>query len=269
MTTAVAAYSPTEAALIDLATKYKGVVYDVTKADGMADAKAARNEIRKHRTTLEAARVKEKAESLAYGKFIDTEAKRIADRIAELEDPIAAMIDAEVNKAKLAEQEAMRVAAERLAAEEAAKRKAEDERIAAANAEISRQQEELRKAQAEVQRKIDEQERASRLKIEEEERKARASREEEDRKARLAQQARDEVARVKAEQEAAALKAERDKLDAAKREAEEIAREVARKANELLDANEMLKSFVSRFGHLKQFKTVVAAIEVALEKEAA
>lgn len=45
MNTQIAAYSATEAALIDLATKYKGVIYDVTTPSGMADAKAAYKDI--------------------------------------------------------------------------------------------------------------------------------------------------------------------------------------------------------------------------------
>ena len=39
-TTAIAAYSATEAALSDLTSKYKGVVYAVTTPDGMQEAKA-------------------------------------------------------------------------------------------------------------------------------------------------------------------------------------------------------------------------------------
>lgn len=276
--TAIIAYSATEAALTDLAAKYKGVVYDVTTTDGMADAKAARNEIRAHRITLEKAREKEKAESLAYGRFVDSEAKRISDRIAELETPIAAMIDAEVNKAKLAEEAAKRAMIERAAAEEAARKRIEEELLQAQRAEIARQQAELAAAQrvqadAEIaaQRKIEEAHRAARLKIEAEERAARLAREEADRQARLAQQARDEVARVKAEQEAAVLKAERDKLDAERRAVEEARRkereaqeakerEIQRQANELNDGYAMLATFVRRFGKLDEFKAVTKAI---------
>jgi DNA anti-recombination protein RmuC len=158
------------------------------------------------------------------------------------------MIDAEVNKAKLAEQEAQRIAIEKSAAEEKAKKDAEEAAMAAQRAEIAARQAELDRA-----------ERDSRLKIEEEQRAARMKIEEESRQARLAQQARDEVARVKAEQEAAILKAAKDKLDAEQRE-------VQRKANELNDGYEMLATFVRRFGKVGEFIGVAQAIESYLQK---
>lgn len=276
----IVSYTPTEAALVDLAAKYKNVVYDVTKPEGMAEAKAAYKEINSHSITLEKAREKEKAESLAYGRHVDAEAKRIAERLDALRLPIKTMIETETKRVEREREEAVRKEAERIAAEEKARKDAEEAKLAAERAELARRQAEMDKAEAEARRKIEDEQRAARLKIEEEARQA-----------RLAQQARDEVARVKAEQEAAALKAERDRIDADRREIEErkrkerdaeearakaikdaeeaAARETKRKANELLDANEMLKAFCTRFGHLKQFSTVISAIEVALEKVAA
>ena len=138
METKVVAYSATEAALIELTMKYDGVVFDVTTTIGMAEAKEARKEMRAHRMTLEAARVREKAESLAYGRFVDSEAKRISDRIAALEEPIAAMIDAEVNKEKLAEEEAKRVMKAKRDAIEKALAEEEESRMASEKAEIAK-----------------------------------------------------------------------------------------------------------------------------------
>lgn len=284
---AIAAYSATEAALTDLATKYKGVVYDVTTASGMAEAKKARGEIREHRTTLEKARVKEKAQSLEYGRFVDTEAKRIADRIAALEDPIAGMIKAEEQKAELARQEAVRIEAERLQAVEAAKRKAEEDRIAQANAEIARRQAELDlleskriAAEAEARRKIEAEQRESRRLIEEEERKSRLAREEADRAARKIREAEElelKAERERIEKERRAIEdRERKEREAKQIEAnrvraqeEEAARELQRQKNEILDAQQMLESFCSRFGHLKQFESIVGIIESFLQKKAA
>ena len=257
MTTAVAAYSPTEAALIDLAAKYKGVVYDVTIASGMAEAKKARNEIREHRTTLEKARVQEKAESLAYGKFIDSEAKRISDRIAELEEPIAGMIKAEEDKAKIAEQEAMRIAAEKMAAEEAAKKEKEASDLAAARAEIVRAQAEIDRVKREqlefelkARRVIEEEQRQARLKIEEEERKSRLVLEDVERETRKAKESQEAI-----------LKAEKDRLEAA-------AKEEQRLQNELLDGNGMLSTFCERFGHRKEFSGIAKQINEFLESHA-
>ena len=275
--TAIIAYSATEAALIDLAAKYKNVIYDVTTIDGMTAAKAARNEIRAHRITLEKAREKEKAESLAYGRFVDSEAKRISERIAELEMPIAAMINAEENKAKIAEEAAKQAMIDKAAAEEKAKRDAEEARFAAERAAIAKRQAEIEAA-----------ERESRRKIEEEERTARLAREEADRQSRLAQQAREEVARVKAQQEEERLMAERRKLEVERRAIEEAQRkereaeearlkairdaketeerEIQRKANELNDGYEMLATFVRRFGKLDEFKAVAQAIGPYLKR---
>lgn len=285
--TAIVAYSATEAALADLAAKYKDVVYDVTVPTGMTEAKAAYKDINSHSITLEKAREKEKAESLAYGRRVDAEAKRIADQLDVLRLPIKAQIETETKRAEREREEAVRKEAERIAAEEKARKDAEEAKLAAERAEIARQRAELDKA-AEAQREAD---RQARLKIEEEQRAARLKIEEEERKARLAQQARDEVARVKAEQEAAALKVERDKIEAERRavedaqrkerdakeaeakqkreEAEAVAREVQRKATELLDARQMLESFCTRFGHLPQFESIVGIIETFLQKKAA
>ena len=52
MTTSIVEYSPTEAALAELATRYKGVVYEVSKPEGMKAARAARAEIKALRVAL-------------------------------------------------------------------------------------------------------------------------------------------------------------------------------------------------------------------------
>src|SRR5258708_35208227 len=64
MTTEIAEYSNTEAALSDLGQRYKGVVFDVTTADGMSTAKKGRAEIRGYRTSLEDLRKAIKAPAL-------------------------------------------------------------------------------------------------------------------------------------------------------------------------------------------------------------
>lgn len=279
MTTAIAVFSSTEAALSDLATKYKGVVFDVTKAEGMTDAKAAYKDINTHSIILEKAREKEKSESLAYGRRVDAEAKRIAEQLDVLRLPIKAQIETETKRAERAREEAVRIEAERISAEQKALKDAEEAKLAADRAEVARQRAELDKA-AEAQREVD---RQARLKIEEEQRAARLRIENEERQSRLARQEADYKAQKAREAEEARLKAERDKIEAERRAIEEAKRkeqaeaeaqakairyaeeekqrEIQRKENELLDARQMLESFCTRFGHLKDFAPVVSAIE--------
>ncbi len=114
-TTQIQEYSATEAALAGLAEKYKGVVYDVTKKEEMAAAKAARSEIRGYRTALEAKRVEIKAPALERCRLIDAEAKRITAALEALEEPIVAQIKIEED----------RIAAEKEAAEAALRARVE------------------------------------------------------------------------------------------------------------------------------------------------
>lgn len=95
MTTAIAEYTPTEAALAELRGKYEAVVFDVKTGKGMQEAKAARAELRDYRVALEKKRVEIKAPALERCRLIDTEAKRITAELSALEDPIDATIKAE------------------------------------------------------------------------------------------------------------------------------------------------------------------------------
>ena len=290
----IVAYNATKAALADLTARYKGLVFEVTTQKGMAEAKAAYKEINAHSITLENARKKEKAASLEYGRFVDSEAKRIDEQIEVLRLPIKEQIETETKREE--RELAARIEAERLRilAEQEAAKQAEEKRMADARAEIARQQAELANAAKEQARALAE----SRAKIEREELAARMIREEADRAARLkieheeriARQAREaEEAKAKAAQAAedARLKAERDKLYAEQRAVEEAKRkeqaeaeakakairnieeakqrEIQRKANELLDGKAMLQTFKARFGTGAEFSKVVDAINTYLE----
>ena len=174
-------------------------------------------------------------------------------------------------------------------------------------AELDRAERERREKEIEASRVIEEQQRAARLKIEEEERAARAIRDEQDRLARVAREQEEVKARKIREEEEAQLKVERDKIEAERRAVEEAQRkireeeearakkeldrkeaeqraieekkrkakekeedrqrEIQRRANELLDANAMLATFVQRFGHLEEFFSIVSAITEFLAKE--
>ena len=108
-------YSKTQAVLGDLRQRYEGVVYAVTTAKGMIDARKARSEIREWRTGLEKERVRIKAPALERARLIDSEAKRITAELLNLEGPIDDQIkDEEERKEK-----------ERLAKEEAEKTRIE------------------------------------------------------------------------------------------------------------------------------------------------
>lgn len=95
VSTRVAEYSVTEAALAELAKRFKGATFEVTTRDGMKLAKAARMELRTLRTSLEAKRVAIKRPLLEQVTLIDGEAKRITRELAALEDPIDTQIKAQ------------------------------------------------------------------------------------------------------------------------------------------------------------------------------
>lgn len=280
----VVSYNPIKAALNDLAQRYKKVVFDVSTQQGMAVAKAAYKDINQYSVALENARVKEKADSLAYGRFVDAEAKRIAEQLDALRLPIKEQID-EVAKREQREREAaIKAEQDRILAEQAAAKAAEEKRMAEQRAEIARQQAEIAKAQ----REAEEHARAARAVIETEQRAARAKIEAEERAARQAREEADRAARIVREQEEAKLKAERDRIEAearavaaAKRaeqervdaearkvrEAEEAKqREIFRKEAEKAGAREMLELFVKKYGHLSDFVNIADKIREYLRQ---
>ena len=277
MTTEIVSYSATEAAGAGLAAKYAKVVFDVTKPEGMADAKSAYKEINTHSITLEAARKKEKAESLAYGRKVDAEAERIAVQLDALRLPIKAMIETETKREEREREEKVQAEIARLAGEEKARKDAEEAKLAADRAEIARRQEEVAKAERESRERREAEERESRRKIEEQEREARAK-----------QEALDREAKAKRDAEEAVLNAERDRVAAAAREVEEreraarqaeedrqrkereaqeaVAREALRKKNESLDGWAILSNFVKRYAKVEEFDGVVADLNKHLKK---
>lgn len=228
-TKAIVAFNSTEAALSDLTARYKGVVFDVTKPDGMQEAKSAYKDINAHSIILEKAREKEKAESLAYGRYVDVEAKRIAERLDALRLPIKTMIETETKREERERAAKVQAEADRITAEQASIKAAEEKRMAAERAEIARQQRELAAAQKSAADKIEADQRAARMRIEEADRAARQAREALELKAKAARDAED-----------ARLKAERNKLEAAQRADEENQRR-KREKEEAIAAAERLR----------------------------
>lgn len=98
-------YSPLAAGLADLRHRFAGVVFDLSTTKGDKEARQARQELVKLRGTLEAKRKELKAPALERSRLIDDEAKRIAAEILALEQPIDEAI-----KAAEARKEAERLA---------------------------------------------------------------------------------------------------------------------------------------------------------------
>ncbi len=95
MTTQIVEYSKTEAALADLASRYKNIVFDVATREGMVAAIKGRAELRGYRVALEKTRVELKAPALERTRLIDAEAKRITAELVAMEDPIDEAIKSE------------------------------------------------------------------------------------------------------------------------------------------------------------------------------
>jgi colicin import membrane protein len=113
--TSISEYRPVEAGLALLREKYEGVVFDVSTANSLQEARNARLEIREPRYECEKIRKRLKAPALEYSRRIDTEAARITAELENLETPIDDVIKREEAAAE---------------ARREAKRKAEEERVA-------------------------------------------------------------------------------------------------------------------------------------------
>lgn len=92
---AITEYSPVAAGLADLRARFEGVAFDLTTTRGDKEARAARMELVKLRTSLEARRKELKAPALERSRLIDSEAKRIEAEILALETPIDEQIKVE------------------------------------------------------------------------------------------------------------------------------------------------------------------------------
>lgn len=298
VTTAITEYTPIAAVLADLTKRHKGVVFDCTQPSGLKEAKAAAKDIAQYRIALEKKRTELKADVLERGRLIDGEAKRISSQLAAIEDPIVDQIKAEERRIEAERQAAIVAEQERLAAIDREKREAEERRIlderakiAAERADLERQQAAQREAEEKARRERDEADRQARAKLEADERasrdriaaaeaKARSERQAEEDRLRVERERLDAERRAledaaRAEQLAKDEAARAQRLDEQrKREAEENARaeaerEKRREEQEAMDARSMLDTFVQRFGHRKEFASVVTAIKTLLRKKAA
>lgn len=295
MTTAIQEYSKTDAALADLASRYKGVVFDVATTKGMQEARTARAELRSYRVDLEKLRVEIKAPALERCRLIDAEAKRITVALSDLEDPIDSAIKLEEKRKEREAMEAVmanqrRVDAIRARIEEIRQLPAAcvgktaakiAEALDGAQAIViggdfeefrTEAEDALRSTLAQISvmvagAKAQEEEAAQVAAERAELARLRAEQAERDRASREAIEAEQRAsrARIEAEERAAAQVRE-----AARKEAEAAAaaaREVQRRENEVMDARALLATFKARFGHLPDFAGVVSAIDALTPKK--
>ena len=202
------------------ATKAKYALLSAETPQGYEEVRLAIAHVRDTRVAIEKRRVELKADALAYGRLVDSEAKRFTALLLEIEEPLKAkkqVIDDEKARIKAdAEAEKVRAIEAEIAANRAkeeaelrAKREAEEKRLADERAALEAE----RKRLAEVQAKIDAERAASAARIE---------------AARKAEQDRIDAA---ATAERARIDAEREKL-AAERRAEEERQRAEREAIE-------------------------------------
>jgi len=115
MSTEIAEYSPTAAALAELRQKYEQAVFDTTTPNGMAKAIAARRELREVRVNLEKLRKELKAPALERSRLIDAEAKTLTIQIEEMEVPIDQQIKVEEQRKADEKAERERIEREKMA----------------------------------------------------------------------------------------------------------------------------------------------------------
>lgn len=270
--TVIAEYSPTAAALAELAEKYRGKIYEVENTAGMKLALAARMDLRSRRVELEKTRVAIKEPALRRCQEIDAQAKRITAALSALEDPIDLQIKGEEQKREAARQAKERAEVERLAAiaqaEAEAKRAAEEAALQAQREEIARQRAEVEaeraKAAAERKRLADEQAEADRKAAAiraEAEAAAFAERERADRAAAAARAEADRVAREEREREWAAQAETQRLADEA-----EAAR-VARERDELAAREAAVRAEEARIERVRAAERAQAAAEQAARDE--
>lgn len=93
--TQIAEFTRYDQALSLLDDRLKGIVYDFTKPGELPRAIKDRAEVRGYRTDLERTRKDVKEDALAQCRKIDGEAKRIEERLRDVESPIDEQIKAE------------------------------------------------------------------------------------------------------------------------------------------------------------------------------
>ena len=212
--TALVTYSISEAVIAQLRAACASLTCD-TPAE-YEETRVAIGNLRTARTSIEKERVKQKAEALEFGRFVDSEAKRFTDLLFEIENPLKAkkaVIDDEADRVKREKEAAALKAVQdeinrnnaAKAAEEKAIRDAEESRLAVERESLRVERERLAAEQA----KID----AERAKVDADRRAVEVERQKAER-AEFERQAKIKAAKDAAEQ------LTRDVLEKARRDAE-------------------------------------------------
>lgn len=239
-------YDVSEAQIAETRAKYAALTADTPA--GYEDVRLAIAFCRETRVSIEKRRVELKADALAFGRLVDTEAKRWTALLEEIEEPLRlkksavddekARVKAEAEAAKVRAIEAeLQAKREQEEAERRAAREAEEARLAEERARLAEErrlldaqraeQEEIaRKARAEEEARVADERAKMAAERKEAEAKQRAEREaiEKDRRKVAEERERAErteferQAKIKAEKDAAA-KVEREALEAAQRQA--------------------------------------------------
>lgn len=268
-------FSPSDAAIAKMAEQYM-----VLRIDGIDDKKGfdivhkARMDVKNHRVAVEKKRKELKADAWAYGKMVDSEAKRLTAMLEPIEEHLAAeeqaVLDEKARIQREKEEAAQRVLDERVAALQAVGvtpsvglvRAWSDEQYAEQLATATRiYEEEKAKAEAEAEERArkeaeeaearrKEQERlaAERAEVERQRAEMEAQRQKEEearraeREAMEAELRKQEALRMEREaEEQAKLRAEREKLEAERRKLEQEQREREAAERARLEMEERLR----------------------------
>src|SRR3972149_5089026 len=122
-------YSVTDAHLAALREKFDGLTCDTPLE--YEDSRLANAVAREPWVGVENRRVELKADALAYGRLVDSEAKRITESLRAIEDPLKAMKQAVDDEKERVKREAQEARNREIEAKVRAEREAEDARLKA------------------------------------------------------------------------------------------------------------------------------------------
>jgi colicin import membrane protein len=219
MSAQLVTYDVSEAWISQIRTNFQDL--SAATPGGYEEVRLAIANVRDVRVAIEKRRVELKADALAYGRLVDSEAKRFTTLLLEIEDPLkakkAAIDDAAARKKAEAEAEKIRAVEAEIAANRAkqeaearAIREAEEKRLAEERAALAAERKKLEAEQA----ALEEQRRAAIA-------EAQAKEREEARRVEAARKAEQERLDAAAAAERARIDAEREKWAALKRAEEE------------------------------------------------
>lgn len=218
-------YNLSDAKIAELKSKYlKLIVKSTEDIDAYMACKSAHQEVKGLRVTIEKKRVELKASSLAFGKAIDTEAKRITVGISEVEDHL-------LKQRKVVDDEKKKIQEERERKEQEEQdriKKEEEDRLE----KIRQEQEEKERQLKEQQDKIDKEKEENRLEKERLEKEKADAKENEKKAIEDKKRAEAEEKERKEKEEKAAKEREKQRLADIEKAKEEERDRIAREEKE-------------------------------------